>query len=92
MTDTLGFGAEKRRQYNRDVLDEKLHFRDSFREMLGSISERHTFDDGVAAVKKCKFTHGFNFSSLVESTNLDLYLAAIQLDPGFKDFFGRSQI
>ena len=38
MTDNLGFGVEKRRQGNKDVLNGKMHFRDSFREMMGSIT------------------------------------------------------
>ncbi|KAI5306124.1 hypothetical protein KEM56_002133 [Ascosphaera pollenicola] len=38
MTDNLGFGPERRAQGNRDVLDGKRIFRDSFREMLESIN------------------------------------------------------
>jgi 2-hydroxy-3-keto-5-methylthiopentenyl-1-phosphate phosphatase len=38
MTDNLGYGAEKRRQGNSDVLTGKLHFRESFQEMLDSIT------------------------------------------------------
>ncbi|KAK3678053.1 hypothetical protein LTR78_002148 [Recurvomyces mirabilis] len=36
-TDNLGFGGEKRRQGNKDVLDNKESFRDSFRKMMDSI-------------------------------------------------------
>ncbi|EFY97395.1 hypothetical protein MHUMG1_03870 [Metarhizium humberi] len=38
MTDNLGYGAEKRRQGNKDVLTGKMNFRDSFQEMLDSIT------------------------------------------------------
>ncbi|KAG8428611.1 hypothetical protein J3459_002567 [Metarhizium acridum] len=38
MTDNLGYGAEKRRQGNKDVLTGKMNFRDSFREMLDSVT------------------------------------------------------
>ncbi|GAB0132448.1 hypothetical protein EsDP_00000883 [Epichloe bromicola] len=38
MTDNLGFGVEKRRQGNKDVLSGKLHFRDSFQEMMDSVA------------------------------------------------------
>ncbi|OAA48450.1 phosphoserine phosphatase [Metarhizium rileyi] len=38
MTDNLGYGVEKRRQGNKDVLSGKLNFRDSFQEMLDSIT------------------------------------------------------
>ncbi|OJD19299.1 hypothetical protein AJ78_00748 [Emergomyces pasteurianus Ep9510] len=37
MTDNLGYGQEKRRQGNLDVLANKMSFRDSFREMLDSV-------------------------------------------------------
>ncbi|EEQ88385.1 hypothetical protein RJZ56_000949 [Blastomyces dermatitidis] len=37
MTDNLGYGLEKRRQGNIDVLEDKITFRDSFREMLDSV-------------------------------------------------------
>ncbi|PGH08186.1 hypothetical protein GX51_01340 [Blastomyces parvus] len=37
MTDNLGYGLEKRRQGNIDVLADKITFRDSFREMLDSV-------------------------------------------------------
>ncbi|EON60887.1 hypothetical protein W97_00097 [Coniosporium apollinis CBS 100218] len=39
MTDNIGFGPEKRRQGNRDVLDGKISFRDSFKEMMDSVSK-----------------------------------------------------
>ncbi|KAK2608649.1 hypothetical protein QQS21_002760 [Conoideocrella luteorostrata] len=38
MTDNLGFGVEKRRQGNKDVLLHGMHFRDSFQEMMDSIT------------------------------------------------------
>ncbi|KAJ5949518.1 hypothetical protein N7454_001102 [Penicillium verhagenii] len=37
MIDNLGFGADRRRVLNKQVLDETLSFRDAFREMLASI-------------------------------------------------------
>jgi len=38
MTDNIGYGAEKRKQGNKDTLENKITFRDSFREMMESIS------------------------------------------------------
>ncbi|KOS23194.1 putative phosphatase [Escovopsis weberi] len=38
MTDTIGYGPERRRQGNADVLQGRMHFRDSFREMMDSIA------------------------------------------------------
>ncbi|TKA66655.1 hypothetical protein B0A55_08052 [Friedmanniomyces simplex] len=39
MTDNIGFGGEKRRQGNKDVLDGKDTFRDSFRKMMDSVTK-----------------------------------------------------
>ncbi|PVI02509.1 hypothetical protein DM02DRAFT_559684 [Periconia macrospinosa] len=38
MTDNIGFGLDKRRQGNLDTLHNKIAFRDSFREMMDSIT------------------------------------------------------
>jgi 2,3-diketo-5-methylthio-1-phosphopentane phosphatase len=38
MTDNIGFGHELRRKGNKDVLDGRRDFRDSFQEMMDSIS------------------------------------------------------
>ncbi|KAL1948672.1 hypothetical protein VTO73DRAFT_10478 [Trametes versicolor] len=46
LTDHLGFGVEKRRQGNLDILAEKKMFRDAFHEMLESVSANgHTFEE-----------------------------------------------
>jgi 2-hydroxy-3-keto-5-methylthiopentenyl-1-phosphate phosphatase len=39
MTDNLGYGHEKRRQGNLDTLADKVTFRDSFRDMLDSVTK-----------------------------------------------------
>ncbi|KAK5165071.1 uncharacterized protein LTR77_009168 [Saxophila tyrrhenica] len=39
MTDNIGFGTELRKQGNRDVLDGKKTFRDSFQEMIDSVNK-----------------------------------------------------
>jgi 2,3-diketo-5-methylthio-1-phosphopentane phosphatase len=38
MTDTIGYGQEKRRQGNLDTLSGKLTFRESFRDMMDSVT------------------------------------------------------
>nr|OQO24814.1 hypothetical protein B0A51_06812 [Rachicladosporium sp. CCFEE 5018] len=38
MTDNIGFGGDMRRQGNRDVLENRKTFRDSFREMMDSVT------------------------------------------------------
>jgi len=45
MTDNLGFGKEKRREGNFDVLAGRKTFRDSFKEMLDSVSAKHSFEE-----------------------------------------------
>ncbi|KAI1789215.1 HAD-like domain-containing protein [Ganoderma leucocontextum] len=53
MTDELGFGPEKRRQGNLDILSGKVTFRDAFREMLESISANgHSFEFCKEELKK----------------------------------------
>ena len=39
MTDNLGFGREKRRALNVDILNGTTTFRDAFRDMLKSVSD-----------------------------------------------------
>ncbi|KAG5715187.1 hypothetical protein E4T56_gene3063 [Termitomyces sp. T112] len=46
MTDHLGYGCEKRRKGNLDILTGRTTFRESFREMLESVSTAgHTFEE-----------------------------------------------
>ncbi|OCH94039.1 hypothetical protein OBBRIDRAFT_789745 [Obba rivulosa] len=53
MTDTLGFGKEKRREGNLDILSGKVTFRDAFREMLNSVvANGHSFEECKEALKK----------------------------------------
>lgn len=54
MTDVLGFGPDKRREVMGDIAKEKVHFRDGFRQMLESISARHTLEEGKALLKRGK--------------------------------------
>ena len=87
MTDVLGFGIEKRREVMGNIATEKVHFRDGFRQMLESISERHTFDEGKTLLKR-----GGRLWPLTLPRRMVLtctWLKDIKLDPGFKDFFGK---
>ncbi|EAU89687.1 hypothetical protein CC1G_10714 [Coprinopsis cinerea okayama7 len=53
MTDNLGFGKEKRRGGNLEILAGRSTFRDSFREMLQSVSDNgHTFPECKEYQKK----------------------------------------
>lgn len=50
MTDNIGFGLELRRKGNEDVLYGRRHFRDSFQEMMDSIST--PFDQCIELLSK----------------------------------------
>ncbi|KAE8148308.1 hypothetical protein BDV25DRAFT_131356 [Aspergillus avenaceus] len=50
MTDNLGYGQEKRRQGNFDVLEEKSSFRDAFRDMLDSV--KNPFNECIEILQK----------------------------------------
>lgn len=50
LTDTLGFGAERRAASNADVLHGRRHFRDSFREMIDSVAARAPFGKCIDAL------------------------------------------
>ncbi|KAK0220624.1 HAD-like domain-containing protein [Armillaria fumosa] len=53
MTDNLGYGKERRRQGNLDILTEKATFRDAFREMLSSIvANGHSFEECKDVLRK----------------------------------------
>lgn len=52
MTDNLGFGRDKRRALNLAILNGQTTFRDGFREMLDSVSERHSFQECQETLKK----------------------------------------
>ncbi|KAK9468610.1 HAD-like domain-containing protein [Lipomyces arxii] len=39
MTDNIGFGATRRKELNKEVLENKMTFRDSFQEMLDSVTK-----------------------------------------------------
>jgi 2,3-diketo-5-methylthio-1-phosphopentane phosphatase len=58
MTDNLGYGKEKRVQGNQDVLHGRMHFRDSFQQMMDSIDT--PFDECMDILKKnIKLDPGF---------------------------------
>jgi len=58
MTDNLGYGPEKRREGNLNILAGKVTFRDGFREMLESVP--NTFEECKAVLKQnIKLDEGF---------------------------------
>lgn len=59
MTDNLGYGRERRRQLNIDCLEDKINFRDSFRDMMESVKNPYN---------EC-------IQTLVDNIKLDPYFA-----------------
>jgi len=61
MTDFLGYGKEKRRAGNLEILSGRVTFRDAFREMLESVNQNgHTFEECKKALKEnIKLDSGF---------------------------------
>ncbi|KAL0576102.1 hypothetical protein V5O48_005876 [Marasmius crinis-equi] len=74
MTDNLGFGKEKRRQGNLDILSGKVTFRDEFRTMLESIVKNgHSFEECKQVLRDMDVDCNGNED--------------IKLDSGFKEFY-----
>ncbi|KAJ3862789.1 HAD-like domain-containing protein [Lentinula novae-zelandiae] len=61
MTDNLGFGRDRRRDLNMEILHEKTTFRDGFREMLASVvANGHSFEECKEILRKnIKLDPGF---------------------------------
>lgn len=81
MTDNLGFGVERRRQLNKDVLFGKMHFRDSFVEMLDSI--KTPFDECVQLLlKNIKLDPGFkDFYDWAQQNNVPIVILSGGMEP-----------
>ncbi|KAI5480444.1 protein of pyridoxal phosphate phosphatase-related family [Pseudohyphozyma bogoriensis] len=59
-TDNLGFGLEKRRALNVEILNGSTTFRDGFREMIDSVAAKKTFEETKEYLKnKIKLDPGF---------------------------------
>lgn len=91
MTDELGFGWEKRRQGNLDILSGKTTFRDEFRVMLRSVvANGHTFEQCKEELKKstCIIPSSDPIIFLIVTFHLSLlWLLDIILDAGFPRFY-----
>lgn len=81
MTDNLGYGREKRVQGNKDVLSGKLNFRDSFRDMLDSIST--PFDECVTILKSnIRLDPGFKeFYDWAQENNVPIVILSGGMEP-----------
>jgi len=83
MTDFLGFGKEKRRQGNLDILSGKVTFRDAFREMLESVAEKHSFEECKEVLKEnIKLDSGFkDFFKWCKSQDIPVIIVSSGMAP-----------
>lgn len=81
MTDTLGYGTEKRVQGNKDVLHGRMHFRDSFQEMMDSISS--PFNECIATLlENIKLDPGFKeFYAWARENNVPVVILSGGMQP-----------
>jgi 2,3-diketo-5-methylthio-1-phosphopentane phosphatase len=81
LTDNYGFGVDRRRQLNKDVLEGKMHFRDSFLEMLDSVTL--SFEECIDILKKnIKLDPGFReFYTWARENNIPVVILSGGMTP-----------
>ncbi|KAJ7768019.1 HAD-like domain-containing protein [Mycena olivaceomarginata] len=87
MTDTLGYGKEKRRAGNLSVLEGRQTFRDAFREMLESITANgHSFDTCKNELRKnIKLDSGFkDFNSWCRANDIPVVIVSSGMAPSIR--------
>jgi 2,3-diketo-5-methylthio-1-phosphopentane phosphatase len=84
MTDTIGYGPEKRRQGNHDTLTGKLTFRDSFKDMMNSITK--PYNECIEyLVSNIKLDPGFkSFFEWSLSKNIPVVVLSSGMEPIIK--------
>jgi len=84
MTDFLGYGKEKRREGNQDILAGRAIFRDAFREMLESVSKNgHTFEECKKVLKdNIQLDSGFKeFFRYCKSQDIPIIIVSSGMEP-----------
>ncbi|KAI0781926.1 HAD-like domain-containing protein [Abortiporus biennis] len=84
LTDNLGFGVDKRRAGNLNVLEGKGTFRDEFRTMLQSVvANGHSFPECIEVLKKnIKLDPGFlNFYNYCKENDIPLIIISSGMAP-----------
>lgn len=81
MTDNLGFGRDRRVQGNKDTLDGRVHFRDSFREMMDSVTT--PFDECLALLlRSIELDPGFkDFYAWARASNVPIVILSGGMEP-----------
>ncbi|KAH9970184.1 HAD-like domain-containing protein [Lactifluus volemus] len=84
LTDFLGYGKEKRRAGNLDILHGRIILRDNFREMLESVSQNgHTFEDCKRVLRdNIKLDSGFlEFFQYCKSQDIPFIIVSNGMEP-----------
>ncbi|KAI9431951.1 HAD-like domain-containing protein [Lactarius indigo] len=84
MTDFLGYGKEKRREGNLEILAGRVTFRDAFREMLESVSKNgHSFEECKQVLKdNIKLDSGFKeFFQYCKSQDIPVIIVSSGMEP-----------
>ncbi|KAI0253964.1 HAD-like domain-containing protein [Lactifluus subvellereus] len=84
MTDFLGYGKEKRREGNLEILSGRVTSRDAFREMLESVSQNgHTFEECKRVLKdNIKLDSGFKeFFQYCKSQDIPVVIVSSGMEP-----------
>jgi len=83
LTDNLGFGVEKRRELNLEVLAGRMTFRDAFREMLQSVAAKVPFHECVEVLKKnIKLDPGFKgFYTWCKANGVPVVIVSSGMEP-----------
>ncbi|RDB27056.1 Pdp3-interacting factor 1 [Hypsizygus marmoreus] len=84
MTDNLGFGKEKRREGNLEILSGRATFRDAFREMLESVSANgHTFEECKTLLRRdIKLDSGFkDFYAWCKANDIPVIIVSSGMAP-----------
>jgi len=84
MTDFLGYGKDKRREGNLEILSGRAVFREAFQEMLESVSQNgHTFEECKQVLKdNIKLDSGFkDFYQYCKSQDIPLIIVSSGMEP-----------
>ncbi|KAI0266229.1 HAD-like domain-containing protein [Gloeopeniophorella convolvens] len=84
MTDFLGYGKDKRRAGNLEILSGRVTFRDAFREMLESVSQNgHKFEECKQVLKdNIKLDPGFKeFYRYCKSQDIPVIIVSSGMEP-----------